>query len=154
MKGNKDKVVSLVFIVLSAVILVLSQKVRVLPNLSEPGPRLFPQIAAIGMILCGIGMFLDKSSGKENAGVYLDRAGWRRFAVVFTVIAAYVFGLFLVGFLIATPIAMLGFIAVLRSGKKVSPVASIIISVATTVLLYFVFVNLFAIPLPPGKLFM
>ena len=48
---------------------------------------------------------------------------------------------------------MLGFVAVLRSGKKVSVPATVVIAVATTVVLYFVFEKLFAIPLPPGKLF-
>ena len=153
MKLSKDKIVSLVFMALSVVILILTQNVRVLPNLAEPGPRLFPQIAAIGMILCGIGMFLDKGSSQASAEAYLTGEGWKRFAVVFAVIAAYVLGLFLVGFLIATPIAMLGFVAVLRSGKKVSVPATVVIAVATTVVLYFVFEKLFAIPLPPGKLF-
>ncbi len=153
MKLSKDKIVSLVFMALSVVILILTQNVRVLPNLAEPGPRLFPQIAAIGMILCGIGMFLDKGSSQANAEAYLTGESWKRFAVVFAVIAAYVLGLFLVGFLIATPIAMLGFVAVLRSGKKVSVPATVVIAVATTVVLYFVFEKLFAIPLPPGKLF-
>lgn len=153
MKLSKDKIVSLVFMALSVVILALTRNVRVLPNLAEPGPRLFPQIAAMGMILCGIGMFLDKGSSQANSEAYLTGEGWKRFAVVFAVIAAYVLGLFLVGFLIATPIAMLGFVAVLRSGRKVSLIATIVIAAATTVVLYFVFEKLFAIPLPPGKLF-
>jgi polyferredoxin len=105
------------------------------------------------MILCGIGMFLDKGSNDENSGSYLESDGWKRFAIVAVVIAAYVLGLYLIGFVISTPIAMLGFVAVLRSGKKVSIPASIIIAVATTAILYFVFVKLFAIPLPTGLLF-
>lgn len=153
MKLSKDKIVSIIFIALSIIILALTQNVRVLPNLAEPGPRLFPRIAAIGMILCGIGMFLDKGSNDENSGSYLESDGWKRFAIVAVVIAAYVLGLYLIGFVISTPIAMLGFVAVLRSGKKVSIPASVVIAVATTAILYFVFVKLFAIPLPTGLLF-
>lgn len=153
MKISKDKQISIIFIVLSIVILALTQKVRVLPNLAEPGPRLFPQVAAIGMIVCAIGMFFDKGSENENAKPYLTKEGWKRFLIVFSVIALYVVGLWLVGFLIATPFAMLLFVAVLSDGKKVSKIVSIIIAVAATALLYFAFVKAFAIPLPPGLLF-
>lgn len=153
MRLSKDKIVSVVFILLSIAILVLTQQVRILPNLSEPGPRLFPQIAAIGMILCGIGMFFTKDKETKDDVVYLTREGWKRFAVVIAVMAAYILGLTYVGFLIATPIAMLGFIAVLRSGKPVSKIASVVIALAVTGILYFTFVKLFVIPLPAGKLF-
>ena len=73
MRISKDKIVSIVFILLSVAILVLTQQVRVLPNLAEPGPRLFPQIAAIGMILCGIGMFFTKDPEAKEETVYLTR---------------------------------------------------------------------------------
>ena len=150
---SKDKIVSIVFILLSVAILVLTQQVRVLPNLAEPGPRLFPQIAAIGMILCGIGMFFTKDPEAKEETVYLTRDGWKRFAVVIAVMAAYILGLTYIGFLISTPIAMLGFIAVLRSGKPVSKIGSVIIALAVTGILYFTFVKLFVIPLPKGKFF-
>lgn len=153
MKVSKDKIVSIIFIILSVAILVLTQQVRILPNLAEPGPRLFPQIAAIGMILCGIGMFFTKEQGSEESVVYLTKEGWKRFAVVIGVMIAYILGLTYLGFLISTPIAMLGFIAVLRSGKPVSKIASVVIALAVTFILYFTFVKLFVIPLPAGKLF-
>lgn len=153
MKVSKDKIVSVVFILLSIAILVLTQQVRILPNLAEPGPRLFPQIAAIGMILCGIGMFFSKDPESDGGTVYLTKEGWKRFAVVIAVMAAYILGLTFLGFLIATPLAMLGFIAVLRSGKPVSKIASVVIALAVTGVLYFVFVKLFVIPLPMGRLF-
>ena len=153
MKLSKDKQISIIFIVLSILILVLTQKVRVLPNLAEPGPRLFPQVAAGGMLVCAIGMFFDKGSENENTKPYLTKEGWKRFFIVFVVISLYVASLWLVGFKIATPFAMLAFVAVLSDGKKVSKILSIIIALAATALLYLAFTTAFAIPLPAGLLF-
>lgn len=150
---TRGKAAGLFFIVLSVLILILTQQVQITQqHIAEPGPRLFPRIAAIGMILCSVGMLVVKTESKEKE-VYLNKNGWKKLAVVFSVVVLYTLGLALVGFLAATPFALLAFIAVLRSGKKVSWVMSGILSIVVTVGLFSLFESVFIIPLPAGILF-
>ena len=54
---------------------------------NEPGPKLFPYISAIGMIVMAVlSMIFDgkkeAEDNKNGAAPYLDAAGWKRLALI------------------------------------------------------------------------
>lgn len=147
---NKDKIAGAAFAALGALIVIMASGIVEPANLSEPGPRLFPYIAGAGICICGVGMFFSKS---VETGAYLDKAGWKRLGIIAAVLVAYYFALTYIGFLFGTPFFAFTTIMVLSSGKKVSKLFSAILSVGVTLLLYFLFKEVFMIFLPAGILF-
>ncbi len=151
MSLSKDRIIAIIFMLLSIFILINSQTINVAPNISEPGARLFPQMAGIGMLICAIGIFFSKQP--ENEKEFLSKDGWKRLFIIFISLIIYFVALIFVGFLIATPFCLFGFIYLLKSGKNVSTISIILVSVIVALLLYFAFTKGFAIALPKGMLF-
>lgn len=151
MKVNKDRAAGIIFAVLGLAILLIAGGIASPQNLSEPGPRLFPYISGGGIFICGLGMAFTKSQGESQ--MYMDRQGYIRLAKAAGVMVLYYLGLDLFGFLISTPLFMFGAILMLSSGKKINLVFSIILSLATSIILYYLFKQVFMLFLPAGKLF-
>lgn len=147
----KDRIAGILFAVFGVVVTLMATQIRIQPNLSEPGPRLFPYIAGIGMAVCGVGIALTEK-GKHDEP-YLTKEGWKRLGVVSFVLVLYYFGLEYLGFLIATPVFTFAIILILASGIKLSKVVTAVIALATTGGLYLLFQKAFMIFLPSGKLF-
>jgi len=151
MKVNKDRVAGIVFAILGLAIVLIAGGIVIPKNLSEPGPRLFPYISGGGIFLCGLGMALTKQ--QDESQPYLDRQGTIRLLKAAGLMVLYYMGLDYLGFLIATPLFMFAAIILLSGGKKINLIFSIVLSLATSFLLYFLFKQAFMIFLPAGKLF-
>ncbi|MFH2115340.1 MAG: tripartite tricarboxylate transporter TctB family protein [Spirochaetota bacterium] len=159
-RSKKNVFGGLFFALLGAVTLVLASRIQVRPNLIEPGGRLFPNIAGVGLILCGIGMALYREPWKEKSGntgemekPFLNPDGLRRLIMFLSSLVLYFLGLKYLGFLISTPVASFAFISILKSERKASIAFSLILSIVLTGILYFGFNYGFNIYLPKGILF-
>ncbi len=151
MSLNRDKKIAIFFMILSVFILIYAQTINVPPNISEPGARLFPRIAGLGMLICSLGMFFTKQEGEDKE--FLSRDGWKRLGVIFGSAVVYFLGLMTLGFLIATPFCLFGFIYILKSGKNVSMIAMVATAIIVPLILYSAFTYGFAISLPKGMFF-
>ncbi|MGE4354100.1 MAG: tripartite tricarboxylate transporter TctB family protein [Oscillospiraceae bacterium] len=118
---------------------------------NDPGSKIFPLIACIGLVGCGIALIFSRKETKGEA--FLTKDGIRRFLGLFAVILAYFAGLYYVGFRIATPPML--FITAMMFGKekKVKPLSCAIFALLATALIYIVFYMLLSVSLPRGKLF-
>ena len=159
-RSKKDILGGLLFALLGVATLALTTRIQVRPNLTEPGGRLFPNIAGVGLILCGIGIALyrepsksKRKDGEEGELPFLDKEGAKRLLLFFSSLLFYFLALKYLGFLVATPFASFLFIRLLKSERKASIPASIALSVGFTGLLYFSFNYGFNIYLPKGMLF-
>lgn len=148
---TRDRVIAIIFMLLSVFILINTQTINVPANISEPGARLFPQLAGVGMLICSLGMFFSKQP--ENQKEFLSKDGWKRLGVVFGALIVYFLGLNFLGFFITTPFCLFGFIYILKSGKQVSPIVMIATSIIVTLILYYAFTVGFSIALPKGVIF-
>lgn len=151
---NRDKILGLSFALIGLMMLILTQQIHVLANLTEPGPRLFPRITAIGLIVCGLGVaFVQDKKGEASKDEKLNPAVVKKIGLIGLTLVFYLVCLTYIGFIISTPIAMMCFIYVLRNNKKISLIKSIILAIIVTVLVYLLFIKVFELQLPIGKLF-
>jgi len=144
---KKSKIAGSILSVLGICIVAFSGSI-IDPKLeNDVGPRLFPYIAGIGLIICGVGVFLRVGEEKEKA--YLSKEGWLRLLRMSVLMLAYALGLLSLGYLMATPIML--FISIKIMGKSViSPVKTAAISLGMTFLVYIVFERVLHVLLPPG----
>lgn len=114
------------------------------------GPGDFPEIIAIGLIVCGVILFIQSIKKEEKAQkIYSKDALLRIFTLVILGLL-YVYLVHYLGFLYLTPFLM--FITMYLFGYRKIPYA-IIISIGFTLLVYYIFYGIFKVPLPSFSLF-
>lgn len=126
---------------------------------NEPGPRFFPYISAAGIAIFAIlSMIFDAPKEKKQAEAtgkpmqYLDKAGWKRMAIIFGESIAFTICMEFIGFWITAMVFMMVFIYTLKGEKKVNTIFAVCLSIGLASLCYFGFTRGFHIPLPVGKL--
>lgn len=154
-KFNRTYVMGAVFIVFALWVLWQSTMIpeRLVSN--EPGPKLFPYISAVGMIIMSVlSMVFDgrkeAEENKEGAAPYLDGAGWKRMGLILLECLAFCLAMNWIGFWITSMVGMMVFILTLRAEKKINLLLAIVLSIALGSLCYFGFTKGFNIPLPKG----
>lgn len=109
MSGSKlshDRLLGIIAVVIGVFVIFMAQQIVPALDLDEPGPKLFPMISGIGLIVCGLVLIFRKPRGEDKP--FADKAGWIRMAVLFVTLMAYVFiGLEYVGYLISTPLLIM-----------------------------------------------
>lgn len=112
----------------------------------DPGPRFFPSIAAAGLIICGL--FISAQPQKRTEP-FLTPEGWRRMGWMAVLLIGYTLGLIYLGFLIITPIAL--YITMRMMGQPKSKyLTTVVVSLAVTFIVHYVFQELLMVILPSG----
>nr|WP_070959336.1 tripartite tricarboxylate transporter substrate-binding protein [Hyphomonas sp. Mor2] len=125
-------------------------------NISAIGPDLFPRIALGGLILCGIIIFFPIAKNQLAGTSRLDadesdasRSGsWMNFLAACAASIAYVFGLSLFGFLIATPLFVFAILSIIQRSHWVK---DFLIALALTFIIFFIFDRLLGVGIPAGR---
>jgi len=149
---KKDRIVGIISLVLGIAALIGTFQIPVSVNIassSEPGPRLFPMLASILLVICGIGLLI-KTPGEDT--VFLTKEQWKRYGKLFLAFLAYYAGLYLVGFVVSTPIILFVMMTMFAGPKKPSLVIRLLYSVGIALILFLAFEKLFKFPLPSGLL--
>lgn len=85
----------------------------------DPGPKLFPIIGFAILIICGFGMLLfPKPAPEEQISPEDRRAEFRRGSVMAGLFILYSLALWLVGFYVATPLAVYAFYSVIAGPTR------------------------------------
>lgn len=125
--------------------------VRQVPGALEPGPRLMPYIACALIAICSIALIVKGyKEREEKQKPYFPKGGLKKITVAYLLLVGYAVALNLIGFVISTPFAMMGFIYMLKGDEKVKPLFSVVTSLVVTAVLYLMFVKGFSIKLPSG----
>lgn len=127
--------------------------IRKVPNLVEPGPLLMPFIALGIIASCSLVLLVNGLRDKTPEKPYFPPGGIKKITFAYLMLVAYGVALHFIGFLIATPFAMMAFIRTLKGENKVRPVVMVAMSLGVTAFLYLMFVKGFSIKLPSGMLF-
>jgi hypothetical protein len=142
-----DRVTGFVLFVLGLIVFLLAGRIPN-PNLADDvGPRLFPYIAGIGLMVCGAGVVLGK--GEHNRKEFLSHAGWKRLLGMGVLMLCCAVGMVFLGFLITMPVVL--FISMKMMGIKANtPLKPVAVSLCLTAFIYLVFEQLLHVMLPVG----
>jgi hypothetical protein len=149
---KKDKFIGAVSLLLGIVTLIATYKIKVSPTVAssgEPGPRLFPYIAGAILVLCGIGLLVQKSAESEP---FLTKEQTKRLWTLFALFILYCVGLNFLGFVISTPIMLFITMTLFAGENKLKLWAKLLYSVGITAVIYLLFVVLFKTNIPSGTL--
>jgi putative tricarboxylic transport membrane protein len=148
-----DALFGALLLVLGLAVLVHVQSFPKIPG-QNVGPALFPGLAAVGLIVCALMLILSGLRARPRTAWFealpwarSPRHAWAFVAVIGSTIA-YILLAERIGFLIVAPLALFAmFIAF-----GVRPVASVIVAIAGTLVIWYAFYKLLRVPLPWGVL--
>ena len=149
---KKDRLIGLIALVLGIAALACTMMIQTPVNAAsstEPGPRLFPMIASVLLIVCGLGLIFQKQKDYEP---YLTKEQWIRLGALLAAFILYCAGLHFLGFVAATPIMLFTAMTMFLGGQKLSPVIRVVYSVGVTAVIYVVFVIVLKTNIPLGML--
>ena len=149
MKLNKNQIYSLCVMAFAVILIYATSQLDSLFSLSERdvGPKFFPYAAAVGLIICAAGKFITE---RKKSTPLFDWKGWMKTIIVFGTIALYLIAIYVMGYLVATPIFTALLVIIMREDRRVKPIAVILFSVITTAVLYVVFEKIIMVFLPSG----
>ena len=75
-KVKKDYLVGGILTLMGVAAALMSMQVRVKTGSTDPGSRLFPMLASVSLILCGIGVLASAAKSQEKT--FLSGEGRRR----------------------------------------------------------------------------
>ena len=116
-------------------------------------PALYPRILAVVVFCMGIALILQallkSRRGESKTAAYNDKEALSRVGKILSVLCGYVFGIYLIGFIVPT----LAFTCAmpLISGSRLK--TALMVSLPLTAALYVVFFILFKVPVPHGIVF-
>ena len=150
---TKDKKLGIIASIIGIAIIAYSMQIEPLMELEEPGPKLFPMISGVGILICGLCVFFRKQTKEDKP--FADKAGWKRMAELFLILVIYVFiGLEYIGYLISTPILLMVLFYVLaEQDKKPKKWVCAAMGIGIGVFLYVFFHIIVELQLPKGVIF-
>lgn len=117
----------------------------------DPGPKIFPYMGSICLIICGLGMFFSKW-GSCDSEPFFTKQGWKRFGLCLLVMVAFVVSMYWLGTLITMLWASFVLTQMFSKGYNVKLFNKIIYCIVFCLILYFGFRDGFKISLPTSEL--
>ena len=115
------------------------------------GPGGFPKFIGVTLVILGVAQTILSLRGGVQAPKFdVDKRAASLFIAAVAMTAAYVMLVDVVGFMLLTPVLLVGMMA-LFGERKIVPM--VVISVVTTVCVWLLFTEVFMIFLPAGRLF-
>lgn len=152
MKLNKDHYLSIFYIVLGVLILFFTSRIKSLFTVAtnDLGPKFFPFLCGIGIILCGVGKFL--TSAKSKAKTFLpNKRDYVRLAGLWVLLVVYVLAVKYLGYIFSSLVLMFVMTTLLADTKKLKVWHRVLFAVLMVALTYGLFSYVIKIPLPQGK---
>lgn len=148
---NKERSAGIGAIVFGLVYALMTAQLPASNMVGDPGPKVFPYLAAGIIILTGT-LLVVRKPGEGSSKPYLTKAEWKKFAVLLAVYVAYAVLLGLCGFLIATPICLFVTSTLFSAGKKIAVWKRLLYSALVTLAIYALFAKALQVVLPAGTL--
>lgn len=152
MKLNKDHYLSIFYIGFGVLILFFTSRISSLFTVAtnDLGPKFFPSLCGIGIILCGIGKFL--SSSKSKAKAFLpNKRDYVRLAGLWILLVVYVLAVKYLGYIFSSLVLMFVMTTLLADTQKLNVWHRILFAVLMVAFTYVLFSYVIKIPLPQGK---
>ncbi|MBQ9196107.1 MAG: tripartite tricarboxylate transporter TctB family protein [Clostridia bacterium] len=155
MKVKRDQITGFALVVLGIIFFVLISQFKKPITAEYPGPKLMPGIGALGLVICGLGVFVKGCKQKNADKIILTKAGLLRIVITFAALCLYILGMKYLGFLIVTPFLVFGLTTYFAKASKVETKlwVRIVFALAVTAVIWAMYVPLFGMDLPVGELF-
>ena len=155
MKIKRDQITGLALILVGVVFAVLISQFKTPFTPEYPGPKLLPGIGVFGLIVCGLGVFVNGCRQQEPDKVVLTASGLVRVVITFAILCAYILLMKFLGFLIVTPFVVFGITYYFSkaSSVEIKLWVNILFSLAVTFIIWGMYVLLFGMTLPTGQIF-
>lgn len=149
---HRDRIVGIVTTLLGVVTAFLTAtRVADSTMAGDPGPKVFPYIAAGILILCGLILAIRKPAGEAKP--FLQGVEIKRFLLIIGVIAAYVLLLWAIGFVIPTFLVVMILCLMFGREEKIAIWKAALYAAVITGIVYVAFTMLLHLRLPVGVLF-
>ncbi|RGZ01276.1 tripartite tricarboxylate transporter TctB family protein [Clostridium sp. AM58-1XD] len=148
---KRDRVNGIVGVIIG--VLIIAGALRLPPSKvpDDIGPAVFPIIAAVMIIIPGLFLTFKKAFTEECP--FLNRQEWKRLGILVLVFILYAVLLYMVGFLVATPIITFIISKMFSQGKKVPAWQLIVYALILTIIVYMCFYKGLGLKLPRGEFF-
>jgi putative tricarboxylic transport membrane protein len=147
-----DLIMSLTILVASCYLFYVATQLKVFRAYKEVGPDFWPKIVLTGLIALSAILTVYNVSvwrkSRENEQVSAEKEGsWKRVLITFLLAVGYVYFLKPLGFIVTSPLFIIGMMLVIMpERKKVIPLGVI----GIMVMIYIIFSKLLFVPLPKG----
>jgi len=151
---NRDRRVSVLVFIFAIVWLYMAKDIRAIFGLdgsADPGPRLFPYIIGILLVVTSIGKFITCNQ-EDESGFYENYKSWLKVGAALALLFAYCWLFPILGFAITTFAGGVLSVLLLKAEKKVSWYGPILFSGILTGSMYVLFVKVLSMILPTGSL--
>ncbi|MCM3709140.1 tripartite tricarboxylate transporter TctB family protein [Sporosarcina luteola] len=148
---KNDRIIGLVIVAIGALMLFQTYILDYPVFLDDPGPKLMPQVIAILLVLCGIGLLAwpKKRVDSEEVTTEKNKKGTILMAIIGASLICYVILLNWLGFIISTFVFLAFVIWILSEVRnKMTIVKSGLVSIVVTMSIYLIFVEALGILLP------
>ena len=149
---NKNRVIGIILAAVAVLFLIMTNRLPVSQYATAVGPKVFPNIASVGLLLCAAGLFF-KRMPSEKRKPFLDKAGWIRVLKLGLLLALYPVMFGFLGFIVESLVLLYFMITVFDLEKQEPVWKRLAVTGVTTAALYFLFVFAINIRLPAGRVF-
>lgn len=152
LKLNKDHYLSIFYIVLGVIILYVTSRITSLfaVGSNDLGPRFFPRLCGIGIILCGIGKFISSGKSHSIKAFLPSKRDYLRLIGLWLVLVLYVLAVKRLGYILSSLVLMFVMTTLLSDQNKPKLWKRILFSVVMVAVTYSLFSYIIKIPLPKG----
>lgn len=148
---SKNKIIGITLGLISILFLFMTSQLPISKYSTVIGPKVFPNIASGGLLLCSIGLFFKRDSRKEKEkGPFLDKAGWIRVLKLLILLALFPLFFKYFGFIISSFLLLFIMITFFDLGKEEPIWKKLLASVLVTVILFVLFIFIIKVRLPAG----
>ncbi len=151
MKLNKDKIIAAVCVLIGVIYLIGALNLPETNLAKDPGPKVFPIVGAVIVIVSSAAILLKRYDNEPKA-VY-TKEQWRKAVIMIGLFVVYLLMLWVLGFLISTPIILLvSSYMFTDEGVKVALWKRVVFALALTFFLYWIFAKVLVMLLPTGMI--
>lgn len=151
MKMKRDQLIGGILTIMGIAALLMSVPIKVKTGSTDPGSRIFPLMASVLLLICGIGVMLTAKGGENKQ--FLEKDGWIKIIISFVIMIGYIFALKYIGFIISTPVFLYIITTLLSNGEKLSIWRKLVYAVIITACFWLLLHSALKMNLPKGILF-
>lgn len=144
---NTDKPLGVALTALGTAGAVIASQISVRTFNNDPGPKLFPIMACVILVICGFGLIFQRGTGAAKP---IPSEEWRRGGLMAALLISYALGLWLAGFHIATLVGSFITCWVIAGPERRRPVHGAIYAAGLTLTVHLIFAVALGAFLPRG----